>query len=292
MNIASSEPETIFSDYNLLHSAHVYQDAVILDNKSIGERLAYNLEEWQALGYDQNSLIKQGPLFKNFPVFAARTNAEGSTTRIYYELSNLHETYPIEFETGDHIEYEYDKVVRTVTAVGSDGTGNYIEVDIPLTSNSTEDEYLLNWKDNTDYNINVSLSDNSPCIDAGTDLATKISNSDILGNQRNTWDIGAYEYITGTNIPPASSENMVSFHVYPNPANSNITILYSLPKKSDVEIVLYDVTGRKVKNLFEGHQASGGHSMNVELHNIEAGVYFLKLNTGTYTYTNKCIISH
>ena len=78
---------------------------------------------------------------------------------------------------------------------------------------------------------------------------------------------------------------------YPNPFKSNTTIAYSLPENSDVDISLYNVTGRKVQTLFEGHQIAGEHTLDVELNTIEAGVFFLKLEAGTYKSISKCIIT-
>jgi len=95
-----------------------------------------------------------------------------------------------------------------------------------------------------------------------------------------------------SDIPKDDQITSQSFKIFPNPIKSNTTIAYSLPENSDVEISLFDVTGRKVQTLFEGHQIAGEHTLDVELNTIEAGVFFFKLKAGTYKSISKCIITH
>ena len=176
------------------------------------------------------------------------------------------------------------------------------------------------YPDNLEYNENgisidplVNLDfrpsgEYSPIVDSGFDITTLTRLQSILsleeladlrtdkdGNPRlesNDWDIGAYEYTTETNINNKFTGGIQFFRIYPNPFKANTSIAYSLQKNSDVEISLYDVTGRKVQTLFEGYQIAGEHTLDVELHNIEAGVFLFQLETGTYKAMRKCIITH
>ena len=133
-----------------------------------------------------------------------------------------------------------------------------------------------------------------PLVDKGLDLS-EFFNYDldgILRPQGLAWDIGAYEYTTATAINSDPTKEIRLLQNYPNPFKSNTSIAYSLPENSDVDISLYNVTGRKVQTLYEGHQIAGEHTLDVELNNIEAGVFFFKLEAGTYKSINKCIINH
>jgi len=47
--------------------------------------------------------------------------------------------------------------------------------------------------------------------------------------------------------------------VYPNPFNSTTTIRFSLAHISDVEISLYDVSGREFAKLVKGRKSAGVH---------------------------------
>lgn len=64
---------------------------------------------------------------------------------------------------------------------------------------------------------------------------------------------------------------------YPNPFNPSTTIQYSLAEESSVKLVLYDVQGRKIKNLFTGRQNSGLHEISFDGSNLSSGVYFYSI---------------
>ena len=44
---------------------------------------------------------------------------------------------------------------------------------------------------------------------------------------------------------------------YPNPFNPSTTIKYTLPKESNVQLAIYDITGSEVKTLVAGNQPVG-----------------------------------
>ena len=59
------------------------------------------------------------------------------------------------------------------------------------------DKVILNWKNIDNFVYDLSLKENSPLIDAGTDLSPEIGNLDKDGKEREpgAWDIGAYEHV-------------------------------------------------------------------------------------------------
>ena len=103
--------------------------------------------------------------------------------------------------------------------------------------------------------------------------------------------MGAYEYTTATNINNESSEKMRLQRIYPNPFAYTTTIEYTLPEGSDVEIVLYDLTGRKIENLYSGYQNSGVHTLSINAGDHSNGVYFCRIRTELYDLSSKCMIS-
>jgi hypothetical protein len=79
---------------------------------------------------------------------------------------------------------------------------------------------------------------------------------------------------------------------YPNPFNPSTTIYYSLPVDGHVELSIYDITGRKVANLFNGYQAAGEYTheweaVDVNGEKLTTGVYLLQIITGKYHETVK-----
>ena len=81
---------------------------------------------------------------------------------------------------------------------------------------------------------------------------------------------------------------------YPNPFNNSITLNYKLSKDSNVEIVIYDIRGNLVKNLFSGEQISGFKSIKWNAidntgKKVSAGEYLAQIKIGDFTQTKKMI---
>jgi hypothetical protein len=70
---------------------------------------------------------------------------------------------------------------------------------------------------------------------------------------------------------------------YPNPFNGRTKIEFSLSKRSDVELAVFDVIGNKVAILTNDRLEAGSHSViwdgnNIYGHPVSSGVYFYKLD--------------
>jgi hypothetical protein len=68
--------------------------------------------------------------------------------------------------------------------------------------------------------------------------------------------------------------------VYPNPFNSVTRVSYRLAEASRVELGLFDVEGRFVRQLVQDEQRAGVHSLVIEGVDLAAGVYVLQLRAG------------
>ncbi len=98
---------------------------------------------------------------------------------------------------------------------------------------------------------------------------------DIYGNIFNLIEI------TAVNEPRAVlPESFYLYQNYPNPFNPSTVIEYSLAEPAFVQITLYDILGRKIKELFSGEQYSGLHKINFDASGLESG-----LSSGVYLYT-------
>ncbi len=56
-------------------------------------------------------------------------------------------------------------------------------------------------------------------------------------------------------------EGFVVYQSYPNPFNSSTTIRHEIPKDAHVEVVVYDILGRKVKILENRYRSAGAHDI-------------------------------
>jgi len=70
---------------------------------------------------------------------------------------------------------------------------------------------------------------------------------------------------------------------YPNPFNPSTTILYEIPEKGKVEVSIFDINGKLIKNLVNRYQTAGSHQIVWKGEN-QAGQ---KVASGFYIYTVK-----
>ncbi len=77
---------------------------------------------------------------------------------------------------------------------------------------------------------------------------------------------------------------------YPNPFNPVTTISYDLPKAEQVQLVLYDITGKKVKELVNRFQTAGHHVYRLDGSNLASGVYIYSIKAGTFTANRKMML--
>jgi hypothetical protein len=64
---------------------------------------------------------------------------------------------------------------------------------------------------------------------------------------------------------------------YPNPFNPMTTISFSLPKKSRVNIAVYDLLGHEVARLVDEVKAAGQSSVQFDGANLSSGIYIFRM---------------
>jgi len=74
---------------------------------------------------------------------------------------------------------------------------------------------------------------------------------------------------------------------YPNPFNPSTTIEYQIPEMVNVNLVVYDILGRKVKTLVNKVQNAGNYKITFNAEGIASGIYFYKLTAGDFTNIKK-----
>jgi Secretion system C-terminal sorting domain len=63
--------------------------------------------------------------------------------------------------------------------------------------------------------------------------------------------------------------------VYPNPFNPMTSISVNLPEAGELSVVVYNVTGRQVATLANGHLAAGQHQFTFDGSGLSSGIYFV-----------------
>jgi len=78
---------------------------------------------------------------------------------------------------------------------------------------------------------------------------------------------------------------------HPNPFNPITEIKYSLPVDCYVTLEVYDILGRRVATLVNDYQTAGFKSVHWQVDSeFSSGVYFYKLQAGSYIETRKMVL--
>ena len=77
---------------------------------------------------------------------------------------------------------------------------------------------------------------------------------------------------------------------YPNPFNPVTVINYHLAAGNFVSLIVYDVLGNEAATLVNEEKPAGSYSVRFDGTGLSSGVYFYRLNAGSYTSTRKMIL--
>lgn len=176
-------------------------------------------------------------------------------------------------------------------------------------------EYLLIWCDEDSgqagIHTNFALSKGGEFIALVETDGVSIIDS-ITFYQQNT-DTSYGRFPDGTNnwyfmeTPTPGSSNVATsveedfvaksftLSAYPNPFNPFTTIQYSLPERSDVELIIYDILGREIWNLSDSEKPAGTYKIQWDGSNsfgmkVSSGIYILRLTAGKHSKTHKLML--
>jgi hypothetical protein len=99
--------------------------------------------------------------------------------------------------------------------------------------------------------------------------------------------------------PPVSAAmNVLSTHIgqnRPNPFNPTTELEYRLAQDSHASLIIYDVTGRRIRTLVDQVQKSGIHRVrwngrDTDGRLVSSGVYFYKLTAGSFSQTRRMVL--
>jgi hypothetical protein len=77
---------------------------------------------------------------------------------------------------------------------------------------------------------------------------------------------------------------------YPNPFNPSTTITFGLPAAGSVRIRVLNQLGQEVTTLFEGTKDAGYHDVTFDARGLSSGVYFYRIEAGSFVATRKVVL--
>ena len=123
--------------------------------------------------------------------------------------------------------------------------------------------------------------DNSLNYTPGTDGETFIQNISLIAK------------VTTNDVLSVNEQqsNLVSLSQnFPNPFSDKTILNYQLTTDAEVTITVYDVTGKQILSFPEGNKITGKHSLEINAHNLEAGIYFYTITANGISTTGKMTV--
>ncbi|MHA2032752.1 MAG: T9SS type A sorting domain-containing protein, partial [Candidatus Kariarchaeaceae archaeon] len=77
---------------------------------------------------------------------------------------------------------------------------------------------------------------------------------------------------------------------YPNPFNPSTIIKYQIPDVSFVTIKVYDVLGNEITTLVSEEKQTGTYELTWYAEKLPSGIYFYRLQSGSFVETKKMVL--
>jgi len=101
---------------------------------------------------------------------------------------------------------------------------------------------------------------------------------------------GAFKYTGSVEVEVSAPKEYALHQNYPNPFNPVTKISYEIPVKSLVTLKVYDMLGREVARLYDGEREAGRYEAEFNGMRFSSGVYFYKLEAGSYKAVKKLLL--
>lgn len=96
--------------------------------------------------------------------------------------------------------------------------------------------------------------------------------------------------IDGIVVNSVDDDALVSFATAPNPFYTNMNVNFNIPTDMNVNIVLYNALGERVRTVISGEDfTAGNHTLTIDGEDLPSGSYYLHINAGMTTMTKEII---
>lgn len=105
---------------------------------------------------------------------------------------------------------------------------------------------------------------------------------------------GLYNSDLLVGVDPVQTSNIADgyklYNNYPNPFNPETNIEFRVAEIGQVNLKVYDATGREISNLVNQKMNPGTYNIKFNASNLNSGVYFYTLTAGNFRETKKMIL--
>jgi hypothetical protein len=185
-------------------------------------------------------------------------------------------------------------------SLGKSGTWELVDVfstTVKIKSSDVNSGEIYAWNDktisiSTDYGNNFSnLYSSDELTITGFD---QINGELFFSTNTHIYKLEGNEPVSVYSIPTSSEAPEIDFpskislaQNYPNPFNPSTTIRFELPTDNHVELVVFDMLGRKVAELVNEFRTQGTHTTSFDATNLSSGIYLYQFKANDQIIANQ-----
>ena len=246
------------------------------------------------LGSDPNSYCRAYVSFE-LPEIPSAYELDSAYVRLYQFISigdgdiiGNHEPFPLFYGEElpcimDHIDYGNYLDVSDWTK-GDPGDPGTLQTNIGCISDSGDvgyryleiTDYVLddyeNSRDKTQYRIRFEVDTDWDYLTDALGFST--SNSAVVNHRPLIFIYCTSNASICDNIIP----EVFNISLYPNPVKSELICKFSIVKKEEVEVSLFNIKGQKVRNVLNRFVKAGDNSLTIDMKCLNEGIYLLKVD--------------
>jgi len=111
----------------------------------------------------------------------------------------------------------------------------------------------------------------------------------LIGTHGRGAFVGKVDNGTGVDIHSVLAAQYKLYQNYPNPFNPTTAISFQLPAYSHVKLKVFDLLGREVATLVNEEKAPGNYEVIFNAQNLSSGIYFYRMEAGSFSQTKKLL---
>lgn len=188
-------------------------------------------------------------------------------------------------------DYVFIRALATNNSASTIRTRIFFTVEYPDGSDRTYSVLSSNFPGNSSFQVQqikrmrFPLASDAP---AGTYTVTVYAADDIASGGT-VYDSDSFTFDLGA--PHSDKAGALSPEAGPNPFSTSTTIRYELEEGAEVDLRVFDATGREVAVLARGSQESGAHAAVFDAGDLPSGVYVWRLSIDGSVQTGRVTLA-
>ncbi len=145
--------------------------------------------------------------------------------------------------------------------------------------------------DGLSWSPNIRINDSDLLFNRNYWADVKVSSQSGTDHVLVTWTKYRNTVLTGFSGQESDIPN--GYHLsqnYPNPFNPSTKIKYTVPEKTHVKLVVYNLMGEEVTMLVNGEKPAGRYEVEFNGAGRASGLYIYRLEAGSYIKVNKALL--